>query len=115
VSTLARLVEEWHGDVPVATVHGEVDSSNAGEIGDRLRFLLTNQLAALVLDLSATTYIDSAGINLIFALGEELRSHQQRLHLVVDPGSPIARMIAITGLDKAVPVHASPAEALAES
>jgi anti-anti-sigma factor len=110
---LARMVEEWHDEVPVARVEGEVDASNAHEIGDRLRSLLTNRSMALVVDLGGTTYLDSAGLNLLFALGEEMRGRQQRLALVVSEGSPIARMVGLVGLDRAVPTHATLAEALA--
>jgi anti-anti-sigma factor len=111
-TTLARMLEEWHDEVPVARVEGEVDASNVHEMGDRLRSLLTNRSMALVVDLTATTYLDSAGLNLLFSLGEELRGRQQRLGLVVADGSPIARMVAIVGLDRAVPVHRTLAEAL---
>jgi anti-sigma B factor antagonist len=113
MSTLARLEDEWHGGVPVARLEGEIDASNVAEIGDRLRSLLTNRSVAMVLDLSATTYLDSAGINLMFALGEEMRGRQQRLGLVVADGSPIARMVTLTGLDQAVPVCPTLPEALA--
>jgi anti-anti-sigma factor len=112
MSTLARLEDEWHGEVPVARLEGEIDASNVAEIGDRLRSLLTNRSVAMVLDLSATTYLDSAGINLIFALGEEMRGRQQRLALVVAEGSPIARMVTLTGLDQAMPVCPKLREAL---
>jgi anti-sigma B factor antagonist len=105
VSTLARLEDEWHDEVPVARVQGEVDASNVKEIGDRMRSLLSNRSVAMVIDLSATTYLDSAGINLLFALGEEMRGRQQRLAVVVADASPIARMISLTGLDQALPVH----------
>ena len=114
MSTLARLVDEWHDEVPVARVQGEVDASNAREIGDRLRSLLTNRSLAMIVDLSATTYLDSAGINLLFALAEEMRSRQQRLALVVADASPIARMIALTGLDRTMAVHRTLPEALGD-
>jgi anti-anti-sigma factor len=114
VSTLARLEDEWHGEIPVARLQGEVDASNVKEIGDRLRSLLSNRSVALVIDLSTATYLDSAGINLLFSLAEELRSRQQRLALVVADGSPIARMIVLTGLDQTVPVRAALADALGE-
>jgi anti-sigma B factor antagonist len=113
MSTLARLEDEWHDEVPVARLHGEVDASNVKEIGDRLRSLLSNRSVAMVVDLSQTTYLDSAGINLLFALGEEMRGRQQRLGLVVADTSPIARMIALTGLNQAVPVHETLPDALA--
>ena len=112
MSTLARLEDEWHGEIPVARVDGEVDASNVKEMGDRLRSLLSNHSVAMVVDLSATTYLDSAGINLLFALGEEMRGRQQRLVVVVATTSPIARMVTLTGLDQTVPVRPTLAEAL---
>jgi anti-anti-sigma factor len=114
MSTLARLEDEWHDQVPVARVQGEVDASNVKEIGDRLRSLLSNRSMAMIVDLSATTYLDSAGINLLFALAEEMRSRQQRLALVVADTSPIARMITLTGLDRVMPVHPTLPDALGE-
>ncbi|MEA2384857.1 MAG: hypothetical protein QOH72_4828 [Solirubrobacteraceae bacterium] len=114
MSTLARLDDEWHDEVPVARLQGEVDASNVKEIGDRLHGLLSNRSVALVIDLSATTYLDSAGINLLFALAEELRGRQQRLALVVAERSPIARMVTLTGLDQTVPVRPTLPDALGE-
>ena len=66
----------------------------------------------LVIDLSQTTYLDSAGINLMFALGDELRSRQLTLRLVIAPASPIARMLTITGLDRVYPTYPTVADAV---
>jgi anti-anti-sigma factor len=107
MSWLATVSEERHGELPIAVIDGEIDASNAGEIADRLRQLLTNRSTALVVDLTGTSYLDSAGINVLFDLGTELHNRQQRLHLIVPPTSPIARAIAFTGLDAVVPVHAT--------
>jgi len=115
MSWLARVVEELHDDVAVAAVEGEIDSSNVGEIAERIRTMLTNRSLALVVDLAQTTYIDSAGINLLFTLGTELKARQQRMLLVVAPGTGIARMLSITGLDAAVPTHPTRDAALAEA
>ena len=97
----------------VAGIVGEIDASNTSWIGARLRALVTNQSEALVADLSETTYLDSAGIALLFDLGAELRRHLLELHVVVRAGSPIARMVALTGLDRVVPVHTTVEDALA--
>ena len=112
MSELARVHVEWHGETAVAAVTGEVDASNVAEVGDALRTLVTNDSTELVVDLSPTEYLDSAGINLMFALGDELRSRQLTLRLVIAPGSPVARMLAITSLDRAHPTYATLAEAL---
>ena len=113
MSTLARVEDRWDDGVAVARLAGEIDSSNVQDIGDRLRSLVSNHSYALVVDLSEIAYVDSAGINLLFALGEELGGHQQQLTIVVRDGSPIARMISLTGLDRAVSTHATLDAALA--
>jgi anti-anti-sigma factor len=112
MSLIARVVDERHGNVPIVTVEGEIDTSNATEIADRMRVALSNQGMVLVVDLTPTTYIDSAGINVLFQLGAELRERRQELHVVVASASPIARMLAIVGLDRAVPTHATREAAL---
>jgi anti-sigma B factor antagonist len=106
------IAEEWHATLPVARVSGEVDAANASELGARLRELVTNQSNGLIVDLTDTEYLDSAGINLLFTIGDELVARQQRLRVVVPPESPIARMLGITGLDHVHAVHATVAEAL---
>lgn len=104
---MANVTEERRGGTVIAHVRGEVDASNAGWLGARLRALMTNQSDALAIDLTETTYLDSAGIALIFALVEELATHQQHLHLVIPEGAPTARMLAFAGVESAVQVHAS--------
>jgi anti-sigma B factor antagonist len=111
---LAGIVEERRAGSSIAQVTGEIDASNTEWIGARLRALLTNQSDGLVVDLSETSYLDSAGIALLFGLASELRLHQQRLYLVVADGSPIGRMARLTGLDTAVPTHATLDAALAQ-
>ena len=112
MSWLATVTEERYGALAVAVIDGEVDASNAPHIAERLRHLLTNRSAALVVDLSRTSYLDSAGINLLFDLATELEGRQQQLHLVVPETAPIARAISFTGLDAAVPTHATREAAL---
>jgi anti-anti-sigma factor len=104
---LADMADEQRDGVAIARVNGEIDASNTRWLEARLRALLTNQSTALIIDLSDVTYLDSAGIATMFRLGSELRLHQQQLHLVVVDGSPIARMVGLTGLDRTVPTHAT--------
>ena len=107
MNALAQVSEEHRGDVVVARVRGEIDASNAAWIGTRVRGMLDNRSTALAFDLTETSYLDSAGIALVFELTEELRTHQQQLHLVIAERSPIARMLSLAGVDQALPVHGS--------
>jgi anti-anti-sigma factor len=112
MSLIARIADERDGDVPIVTIEGEIDASNSREIAGRMRGALSNQAKVLVVDLTPTTYIDSAGINILFQLATELSERQQELHVVVAAASPIARMLAIVGLEHAVPTHPTRAAAL---
>ena len=110
---LAKIVSETHADdVVVARIEGEIDMSNAQALGRRLRDLLTNRSAALVVDLGPTSYLDSSGVALLFGLLDELARRQQELHLVVPDGSPLTRVLQLTGVDGAAPTHATVAAAL---
>ncbi|MEA2172073.1 MAG: hypothetical protein QOF76_5373 [Solirubrobacteraceae bacterium] len=107
MTQLAHIVEEQHGDTVIVTLAGEIDATNVTWIGSRLRAALSNRSHRLIIDLAQVTYLDSAGIALVYTLAGELGEHQLKLVLVVDPESPIARMLALTGVDQAVGVHAS--------
>ena len=115
MSPLARVRDEHAGDIVIAVVDGEIDASNARDIGDRLRASPTNRSHALIIDLGEMRYLDSAGINVLFELDLELRERRQRLHLIVRPHSPIARMLAITGLDRTVSTHETREAALEQA
>jgi anti-sigma B factor antagonist len=112
VRPLARLEVERRDPVMVAALEGEIDASNAGEIAAEVRTLVDNRDQGLLVDLTPTAYLDSAGINLLFTLGDDLRARQMKLVLVVAPGSAIARMLSITSLDRAYPTYATVEEAL---
>ena len=105
MTLLARIVEEQRSSAAIAHVVGEIDASNAGWVEAKLRGLLTNQSDVLTVDLTETTYLDSAGIALLFELAAALAQHQQELRLVIPDGSPIARMAHLTGLAAAIPTH----------
>lgn len=102
------------GDVVVARLGGEVDLSNASEVGDELTAAVPNSALGLVLDLTATEYLDSSGVHLVFELAERLRRRQQQLRIVVPAGAPIRRVLRIVELDDSVPVLATVDEAVAE-
>ena len=113
MTSIIRVREERRDHAVAAVLDGELDAASVGEVAVKLRRVVANQQLRLVIDLGSVTYLDSAGINLLYAVAEEVRARQQELHLVVVPGSPIERMLKIVGADRAFPVHASLEEALA--
>jgi anti-sigma B factor antagonist len=115
MNRLARVSEEQVGDVVLVGVAGEIDASNAAALGARLRAALTNRSVALVVDLGAVDYLDSAALNLLFELDGDLRRRRQALHLLVPPSAPVARLLAIAGVDGTIAMHPTREAALAQA
>jgi anti-anti-sigma factor len=115
MTLLATVSGERRGPLAIAHVDGEIDASNVGWVEERLRAPLTNRCEGLAVDLTGTTYLDSAGIAMLFGLATALRQHQQQLRLVVSDGSSIARMVGLAGLASEIPTHPSLEAALAEA
>jgi anti-anti-sigma factor len=93
-----------HDSILVATVDGEIDSSNAAELRLALSERLPSASSALVLDLSAVKYLDSSGIHLLFELGRRLAARRQALRLVVPDGAPMRRVLELCAIDAVAPM-----------
>jgi anti-anti-sigma factor len=113
VRQLARVEIANRGEAAVATVTGEVDMSNAEAIGGRLAGSVPNTARALVLDLRGVTYLDSAGVRIVFSLDERLSRRGQRLVLVVAEGANVERVLDLTGVAAVMPVERTVEAALA--
>jgi anti-sigma B factor antagonist len=110
---LADVAFSTDGDVVIASVRGEIDMSNAGELGEAIRRRLTNEALALVIDLSACEYLDSSGIHLIYELHERLRNRGQDVRVVIAPGAVIAEALRLADVPRAVGAEESVEAALA--
>ena len=73
---------------PVVTAVGEIDMSNADRFRDALG-LAAPDGGRFVVDLSAVDYLDSAGINALFA-------HCSRIQLIASP--LLAPVLTVSGL-----------------
>jgi anti-anti-sigma factor len=97
---LAQLrFDQLDDAVVVGRVVGEIESANADELRRALARRLRNDSLGLVLDLSSTSYLDSAGIELLFDLARRLRAHRQRLCLVVPASAPMRRVLDLCEID----------------
>lgn len=113
MSLLADIAMEERAGVPVASIRGEVDVSNADDLAVRLHASVPNSALGLVLDLQETTYFDSSGVRLLFDLGERLKRRQQDLRVVVSEGSFLADLLATINFVVFAPVDVDVDEAVA--
>ena len=84
--------------VLVARLLGEIDLSNADVVRSGLARATSNEIVGAVIDLSKATYMDSAGINVLFHLRERLRVRGQELRLVVPPESGAYHALRYAGV-----------------
>jgi anti-sigma B factor antagonist len=103
---------ERRNEVPVARSRGDIDVANALQLREELAACLAPDGHVLVLDLTDTSYVDSAGLDMLFRLSELLRQRRARLLLVIAPDSQLARLAKIVALENAVRIHATVEDAL---
>ncbi|HEY2180474.1 MAG TPA: STAS domain-containing protein [Solirubrobacteraceae bacterium] len=108
----ALRIERVDG-VCVARPREDIDAASARRVRDALAECLDEGGDSIVLDLSETRYVDSAGIDMLFRTSELLRERRARLELVIPRESNLARLAAIVALPTVVPVHESVELALA--
>lgn len=111
MSELARLEVERSQGATVVRVIGEIDLSNASEMLDAVIKAVPSHETQVVLDLAATSYLDSTGIAMIFRLGERLQYSRQQLLLVVPKESPIRAVVDLTDINHVIPVLDASVEA----
>ena len=97
-------VDHESADTVRIALAGEIDMDNARQVEQRITGAISNQLTAVTLDLSGLEYIDSAGLRVLFTLGNRLDVLQIALRLVVPTGSSIRRVIDLSGMAAAIPV-----------
>lgn len=101
---LADLQITRRDGIVIAHLIGEIDLSDAGELHAAITEATPNDALGVVLDLSAVTYVDSAGIHLLYRLGESLRNRGQTLRVVIPPGSPPSDALRLAGIQRHVDV-----------
>jgi stage II sporulation protein AA (anti-sigma F factor antagonist) len=111
VDQLTQIAFEHEGESVVARLSGEIDLSNALEI--KAALVVSAGSHVLVVDLSELSYLDSAGVRLLFEIAEQRRSVGKELRLVVPESTALKRVLLVAGLDGAVPLDPSVSAALA--
>lgn len=112
MSDLAQFETRRSGPTHIVQVTGEVDLSNAQSLTDAVARDVPDDVTLVVLDLSGTTYVDSAAIATLFRLAARLRDHRQDLRLVVPADSPIRAVLELTRLTHVIPIDERPYAAL---
>jgi anti-anti-sigma factor len=109
---MSQLDLEQIEGVPVAHLGEDVDAANATATQQQLADALGPDALSLIVDLSATRYVDSAGIDMLLRLSDRLSDRRASLILVIPETSQLMRLVTIVGLPEAVAVHPDVPDAL---
>ena len=86
-------------------VGGDVDASNAAELGGRLAELFGRRdVLALELDLTGVTYLGAAGLRALVAAHQTAERTSRTLRIRCGSSRAVRRPLQITGLDTVLPV-----------
>jgi anti-anti-sigma factor len=109
--------------VPVVTAPEEIDITNAAglqaalleavrlESAQRETAEPGRAMVVVVVDMSRTRFCDSAGLNALVTADRRARADGGEIRLAA-VGAAVARVVALTGVDRVVAVYASLEEAL---
>jgi anti-sigma B factor antagonist len=86
--------------VPIVSVSGELDSSNAAALDASVASLAAKHPERLIFDLSALRFMDSAGIAVLVGVAAKVSMVQLR-----QPSQAVRRVVELTGLSDVLPIE----------
>ena len=102
----------WLGQAAVVSLPAEVDILLADRVREDLLSVLNRGPAALIVDMSRTTFCDSSGVHALVRAHKRAAASGADMRLVVTaPG--VQRVLAITGVDRLITVSPTVSAALA--
>ncbi|WP_167479511.1 MULTISPECIES: STAS domain-containing protein [Nocardia] len=100
-----------HEGATVLAVAGEVDLATAPALESAIEGILSGKPAALIIDLSAVSFLASAGMAALVAAHK--RAGAATVMAVVAEGPATSRQLKMTSLDQVFALHATLDDALA--
>jgi len=101
----------WLGQVAVATLPAEIDVVNGDQVREDLLTVLNRGPVTLIVDMTGTTFCDSAGVNALVRAHKRADACGARMRLVVSAPT-VRRVLAVTGVDRLIGTCPSVAAAL---
>lgn len=86
--------------VPIVSVSGELDSSNAASLDAAVAPVATTHSERLIFDLSGLRFMDSAGIAVLVGIAAKVKTVQLR-----EPSHAVRRVVELTGLTGVLPIE----------
>ena len=97
--TTATVVIRPRGSAVHIDIGGEIDLENATSVEEQLSAAIPNETTEVTLALGELSYLDSAGLRVLFALAARLEVLQIELQVHVPQGSVTRRVLELSGFE----------------
>jgi phosphoserine phosphatase RsbU/P len=94
----------WSGRHAIVTMPGETDLINAPDVAELLSTAVAGSPEVITADLTATVFCDSAGVEVLARARDMAAARGAEFRLALG-GSPVARILQLTGLDEVMPLY----------
>jgi anti-anti-sigma factor len=84
---------------------GELDVLRMPALKQQLMGAADNRDIGLVVDLTEVTYIDNAGLHVLFEVAEAMSQRQLEMAAVIAEGSLVERVVKLVDLASAMSIH----------
>jgi anti-sigma B factor antagonist len=101
------------GNSAVVTPPPEIDATNAEELQDELNAVLDRGMTTVIVDMTRTTFCDSAGSRALLVAHQRASGMNADLRIVITQQA-VRRVFELLGLDEIIHVYASLAAAESE-
>jgi anti-sigma B factor antagonist len=101
----------WIGEQVVVTMPTEIDAVNAEAVHRALLAEDSYDAAVLIIDMSRTTFCDSAGVQVIVDTYNRATAAHTSLRLVA---TAVSRILTLVGVDQLMPLYRTLDDALAD-
>jgi anti-anti-sigma factor len=99
-----RFPVTWSDRTAVVATPAEVDLTNADALREALLDALNSGALGLVVDMTATTFCDSAGISAITRAARRAAANDATMRLAVIE-SPVLRVLNLVGIDRLIDIY----------
>jgi anti-anti-sigma factor len=103
MSSVQLRISTVQGDTIVA-LPAELDTANAPSVGDGLVALLNSGVPSLIMDLTATSFWDCAGVRAVVRAGRRADALCTPACVALPAGGPVHRLADLTRLASRAPV-----------
>jgi anti-sigma B factor antagonist len=99
-----RFLVSWDGRTAVVRLPAEIDLTIADHMREALLSVLNKGALGLVVDMSATTFCDSAGITALVRASRRADATGATMRVAAS-GTPVLRVFSLVGIDRLIDIY----------